>query len=68
MTSKLSSLSIHYSIHMVYYDVMTGCDFLDAAKLPADSLAKVVAYNMDILFQKHPQSVTVQSSTFAIPF
>ena len=37
---------------MVYYDVMTRCDFLDAAKLPADSLAKLVAYDVDKLLAK----------------
>ena len=37
---------------MVYYDVMTRCNILDAAKLPSDSLAKVVAYDVDKLFPK----------------
>ena len=37
---------------MVYYDVMARCSFLDVAKLPSDSLAKVAAYNVDKVFAK----------------
>ena len=37
---------------MVYYGLTTRCNFLDAAKLPSDSLAKVVAYDVDKLFAK----------------
>ena len=37
---------------MVYYDVMATCNFLDVAKLPSDSLAKVEASDVDKLFAK----------------
>ena len=38
---------------MVYYGIITRCSpFFNVIKLPSDSLAKVVAYNVDKLFAK----------------